>query len=48
MLAGKYREEINTTNPLGMRGEIADSYGSLIRHLWSGREDAFVPRDFKV
>lgn len=31
-----YREDINSINPLGMKGKLAKAYGSLIRKMWSG------------
>ena len=30
-LSGKYKTEINKTNPLGMKGKIAEEYGSLLK-----------------
>ncbi len=41
-------EDINEDNPLEMRGEIARSFGELIKSLWSGRYSYFVPRNFKM
>ena len=41
-------EDINEDNPLGMRGEIARSFGELVKSLWSGRYSYFVPRNFKM
>lgn len=41
-------KELNTENPLGMRGEIAIAYGNLIKLMWSGCYSYTVPRDFKV
>ena len=31
-----------------MKGEIAEAYGELIEHLWSGTESSHAPRHFKV
>ncbi|KAI3638683.1 hypothetical protein MIR68_003181 [Amoeboaphelidium protococcarum] len=45
---GKYKTEINLDNPLGMHGEIAEAYGSLVNSMWNGSgEDYVSPRDFK-
>lgn len=48
MLSGQWQEELNTENPLGMRGEIANSFAELIREMWSGTRAYTVPRNFKV
>ncbi|XP_067854552.1 ubiquitin carboxyl-terminal hydrolase 4 isoform X1 [Heptranchias perlo] len=47
-LQGKYEEELNRENPLGMRGEIAESYAELIKQMWSGRNSYVAPRMFKT
>ena len=41
-----WKKEINRTNPLGMKGEIAKAYGMLVRQMWSGK-DSVTPRKFK-
>ncbi|KAL6062848.1 Ubiquitin carboxyl-terminal hydrolase 15, partial [Balamuthia mandrillaris] len=46
-LSGRYREEINKNNPLGMKGQLAESYAALVKRLWSGTEAAMAPRGFK-
>ncbi|XP_067138793.1 ubiquitin carboxyl-terminal hydrolase 15-like isoform X2 [Centruroides vittatus] len=43
-----YWKEMNTENPLGMHGEIAKSYGDLIKTMWSGRYTYILPRNFKT
>ncbi len=47
-LSGRWQDELNTNNPLGMRGEIATSYAELTRNMWSGKYSYTVPRNFKV
>lgn len=47
-LQGKYEEELNRENPLGMRGEIAEAYAELIKQMWSGRNVYVAPRMFKT
>ena len=47
-LSGKWEEELNEDNPLGMHGEIATSYAELVRTIWSGKYSYTVPRNFKV
>merc|ERR1711892_123280 len=43
-----YLEDINEDNPLGMKGEIAKSFGQLIKDMWSGKFTYVVPRAFKM
>lgn len=47
-LLSSYLEELNFTNPLGMKGEIAEAYADVIKQMWSGRHYSVVPRVFKV
>eukprot|EP01118_Nematostelium_gracile_P016981 TRINITY_DN7131_c0_g1_i1.p1 TRINITY_DN7131_c0_g1~~TRINITY_DN7131_c0_g1_i1.p1 ORF type:complete len:918 (-),score=273.75 TRINITY_DN7131_c0_g1_i1:43-2796(-) len=42
-----YKEDVNRDNPLGMKGEIADQYATLIKDLWAGTHSSVAPRDFK-
>ena len=35
-IEGRYLADINTTNPLGFKGELAKCYSGIIRKLWSG------------
>ncbi|KAG8697366.1 CSN-associated deubiquitinating enzyme Ubp12, partial [Ceratobasidium sp. 395] len=35
-LSGLYRHELNPDNPLGMQGQIANSFGALLHHLYPG------------
>ncbi|XP_071703155.1 ubiquitin carboxyl-terminal hydrolase 9-like [Rutidosis leptorrhynchoides] len=44
---GDYTDEINKQNPLGMHGELAVSFGDLLRKLWSSGRSAVPPRAFK-
>ncbi|XP_062315817.1 ubiquitin carboxyl-terminal hydrolase 11 isoform X3 [Osmerus eperlanus] len=47
-LLSSYLEELNFTNPLGMKGEIAEAYADVIKQMWSGRHYSVVPRIFKT
>ncbi|KAI8149283.1 hypothetical protein BJV82DRAFT_505194 [Fennellomyces sp. T-0311] len=47
-LSGKYKDELNRDNPLGMKGEVAEAYGEVIEELWSGTESSIAPRHFKL
>lgn len=47
-LEDRYWDELNTENPLGMKGEIAKAYGELIKLMWSGKHSCTAPRNFKM
>ncbi|XP_054625989.1 ubiquitin carboxyl-terminal hydrolase 11 isoform X1 [Dunckerocampus dactyliophorus] len=47
-LQSSYLEELNFSNPLGMKGEIAEAYADIIKQMWSGRHYYVVPRVFKT
>ncbi|XP_072223030.1 ubiquitin carboxyl-terminal hydrolase 11 [Leuresthes tenuis] len=47
-LLNSYLDELNFTNPLGMKGEIAEAYADIIKQMWSGRHFSVVPRVFKT
>lgn len=43
-----FEQEINTDNPLGNGGALAEAFGGLINALWSPQgNNAYSPRDFK-
>ncbi|KAK9686265.1 ubiquitin carboxyl-terminal hydrolase, partial [Basidiobolus ranarum] len=46
--SGMYKHELNKTNPLGMNGEVAEAFGSLIERLWNGLNNSIAPREFKL
>lgn len=46
--SGKYKSEINPTNPLGRGGQLAESYADLINEMWSGNNSYTMPRNFKM
>uniref|UniRef100_A0A674ALG1 Ubiquitin carboxyl-terminal hydrolase n=1 Tax=Salmo trutta TaxID=8032 RepID=A0A674ALG1_SALTR len=47
-LRSAYLEELNFTNPLGMKGEIAEAYADVTKQMWSERHYSVVPRLFKT
>lgn len=47
-LEDRYIAELNTSNPLGMRGEIARSYADLVKVMWSGSYSSVMPKPFKT
>ncbi|KAF0911260.1 hypothetical protein E2562_008019 [Oryza meyeriana var. granulata] len=42
-----FYKEINPHNPLGMKGELASSFGDLLRKLWALDRTPVAPRQFK-
>ncbi|GAA5827452.1 hypothetical protein JCM11251_003818 [Rhodosporidiobolus azoricus] len=46
-LSGVYKSELNPSNPLGMRGQVATAFGELIERLWHGTSSSVAPREFK-
>ncbi|GAA5889649.1 hypothetical protein JCM6882_007092 [Rhodosporidiobolus microsporus] len=46
-LSGVYKSELNPSNPLGMRGQVASAFGELIERLWHGTSSSVAPREFK-
>ena len=47
-LSKSYLKHINKKNPLGMGGQLADAYGSLMQELWNERFSYTAPRTLKV
>ncbi|KAK0419447.1 hypothetical protein QR680_014150 [Steinernema hermaphroditum] len=46
-LSDEYKKHLNTTNKLGMQGQLAMAYGGLIHQMWSGENYSVVPRQLK-
>ncbi|KAM1948144.1 hypothetical protein ACFX15_008374 [Malus domestica] len=44
---GDYRKDINYANPLGLKGELALSFGELLRRLWAPGARSVAPTMFK-
>ncbi|XP_060064706.1 ubiquitin carboxyl-terminal hydrolase 32-like [Ylistrum balloti] len=42
-IGGLHLFELNRTNPLGMKGHIAQRYGDLVKDLWSGTAKSIAP-----
>ena len=36
-LSGAYKKDLNRDNPLGMQGEMAEAFGTLMQLLWRVR-----------
>ncbi|XP_052198810.1 ubiquitin carboxyl-terminal hydrolase 8-like [Diospyros lotus] len=45
---GDYRKDINSENPLGMKGELALQFGDLLRKLWAPGAAPVSPSVFKL
>ena len=41
-IEGRYLADINTTNPLGLKGELAKCFSGIIRKLWLGEYEYFL------
>lgn len=44
----RYKEQLNTDNPLGHGGKLAQVYAKLIKDIWTGVYSKVVPREFKT
>ncbi|CAI9541572.1 unnamed protein product [Staurois parvus] len=43
-----YQADINRSNLLGHKGEVAEEFGIIMKALWTGQYKYISPRDFKV
>ncbi|XP_065190122.1 ubiquitin carboxyl-terminal hydrolase 32-like [Sycon ciliatum] len=41
--ANKHLDELNRSNPMGMKGHVAKRYGDLVHDLWSGTSKSIAP-----
>ena len=44
---GRHLADINKSNPLGFKGELAKSFSFLIRKLWSGEYEYYAPKKLR-
>jgi len=42
-----YKRDINNDNPLGLNGNLAEAYHSLLEDMWLGKESRTAPYDLK-
>ncbi|KAH9249441.1 hypothetical protein BASA81_012803 [Batrachochytrium salamandrivorans] len=47
-LNGEYEQDINRRNPLGMGGQLAESFASLLQQMWSNEYEVVAPNRFKL
>lgn len=48
MIIVRRPQDLNRTNPLGMKGELAEAFGALMVKLWRGGVSFVSPRAFKA
>jgi ubiquitin carboxyl-terminal hydrolase 4/11/15 len=46
-LRDSYQADLNPTNPLGTRGELAKKFANLVKELWLESSPSFSPWEFK-
>lgn len=47
-LQGNFESDLNFTNPLGLKGELASSYAKLLEKIWTSKtQSAVSPKDLK-
>ncbi|XP_022189714.2 ubiquitin carboxyl-terminal hydrolase 4 isoform X2 [Nilaparvata lugens] len=47
-LDDRYMRELNLTNPRGTKGEMARTFGVLLKNMWSGEHKYLLARDFRM
>lgn len=45
---GTYRKQLNSSNPLGTGGRLAEAYAQLVKQIWYGGDAVLAPTSFKV
>ncbi|NP_001080551.1 ubiquitin specific peptidase 8 L homeolog [Xenopus laevis] len=43
-----YQADINRSNLLGHKGEVAEEFGCIMKALWTGQYKCISPKDFKI
>lgn len=43
-----WEDDINTTNPIGMKGRLARAFGELMEKVWSGESRVVAPQQLKA
>ena len=46
-LASNWENDINETNPIGLKGNLARTFARLIKEVWSGNHSVITPHDLK-
>lgn len=45
---GRWKSAVNTVNPLGSKGLVAQAFSSIVRDMWRGEYTYFSPTSFRV
>lgn len=43
----QYKKDVNTDNPLGLNGRLAEAYYNLLKDMWIGNDRSTAPYDLK-
>lgn len=46
-LSDFYKMDVNTDNPLGLGGRLAEAYSNLLKDMWIGSDRSTAPYDLK-
>eukprot|EP00930_Biecheleria_cincta_P098287 TRINITY_DN8995_c0_g2_i1.p1 TRINITY_DN8995_c0_g2~~TRINITY_DN8995_c0_g2_i1.p1 ORF type:complete len:483 (+),score=91.39 TRINITY_DN8995_c0_g2_i1:35-1450(+) len=46
-LGSDFKQEVMVTNPANLKGQIAQSFSSLLKALWQSEQDVYDPRTFR-
>ena len=46
-LCDLYKMDVNTDNPLGLNGKLAEAYANLLKDMWLGNDRSTAPYDLK-
>lgn len=46
-LCDLYKMDVNSDNPLGLNGKLAEAYANLLKDMWLGNDRSTAPYDLK-
>lgn len=46
-ISNRYKDQVNTDNPLGHGGKLAHEFAKVIKLIWGGAHTVVTPREFK-
>jgi ubiquitin carboxyl-terminal hydrolase 4/11/15 len=46
-MSNGFLKDINSSNPLGTKGNLACAYAELMREMWAGKDDVVSPFELK-
>ncbi|OHT11697.1 Clan CA, family C19, ubiquitin hydrolase-like cysteine peptidase [Tritrichomonas foetus] len=47
-LHSNWKADLNETNPIGMKGNLARAFADLVKNIWSGDSAVIAPHDLKM